>query len=335
MELNDFTLFDCFKKQNEFFINFSINLVELDPAQINVFIDGKELIFLRKINELTYESTLIFIYNCDFDVGKNEVNIVYNKNSYKLPFEIIKVNTKNDDLVLTTLFKDDYNLFYKFYLYYKNQGVSHFYMYYNGVITEEIKEIMCPPDVTLIEWNFRYWNPCNMHISTRGAHHAQIGQMHNALYKYGKNRHKFMIFCDMDEYLNINDVSLKKFVMSKHYDCYMFQNIWSKCLENEIRNPICFPEKFLRSKQKLKPHFRSKCIYNVENVVVLGIHTPGWIAINNQQFYKKNANPNLSILNDEKLNLFHFFEWVETRNKHLDHRDSKEYTDVEWIETSI
>ena len=50
-------------------------------------------------------------------------------------------------------------------------------------------------------------------------HHAQPGQMHHALYKYGKNNYNYMIFCDLDEYIFIPNKTIKEYIFeNKHYN---------------------------------------------------------------------------------------------------------------------
>ena len=42
-------------------------------------------------------------------------------------------------------------------------------MYYNGLLNDKIKEIFNYDDVTLIEWDFRYWNDKEKHKYKRHA----------------------------------------------------------------------------------------------------------------------------------------------------------------------
>ena len=80
------------------------------------------------------------------------------------------------------------------------QGVDHFYMYYNGKLTQEIIDKFNFPNVTLIEWDFRYWNCMKTY---KWGHHAQMGQLSDAIYRYGKDNYDYMIFNDMDEFFYI------------------------------------------------------------------------------------------------------------------------------------
>lgn len=311
MELDKFTIFDAFIKQQQLYINLSINSDVLTEDNIVVSIDNKILTLNYKIVKDKYEPTLIFIYNVDFNCENQYINITYNKNNYDIPFSNINVNPSNNDIVLTTLFKNDYMLFNNFYKYYKNQGISHFYMYYNGILNEKIKSIFNKPDVTLIEWNFRYWNQ-----NCKYVHHAQLGQMHNALYKYGKDRHKYMVFCDLDEYLYIDNDRLKDLIDRNDIDYYLFNNRWSKLIDNKTPTNLDFPFDFLSCPKQInvssKGEFeRSKCIYKLKNISTINIHHADKFSIINPQKY-------------HQFYMYHFYEW-NNKNREFVINDNKEW----------
>ena len=169
-------------------------------------------------------------------------------------------------MTLTTLFKNDYNLFDSFYNYYSNQGVEHFYMYYNGILNENIRNIFeNKKNVTLIEWNFKYWND----TSCEFRHHAQMGQIHHAIYRYGKNVSEYMIFCDLDEYMLSPNIKLIE-MLNSNYDTYKFCNIFSELLDDS-KKITELPNKFKVSK-KCKFNSRSKCIHKLDSIVTINIH---------------------------------------------------------------
>ena len=100
-------------------------------------------------------------------------------------------------------------------------------MYYNGKINDEIIKYLNYPNVTLIEWDFRYWNNKN----NKYKHHAQTGQLHHALFKFGKMNYDFMIFNDMDEFLYIKNKTLKEIVQENNtVEVFQFCNIYSKTM---------------------------------------------------------------------------------------------------------
>jgi hypothetical protein len=84
-------------------------------------------------------------------------------------------------LAQTTLFKDDIHLIEIFYNYYTKQGVEKFFLYCNKKITSKIRSLCNNKNIKLIKWKFHYWN-----INCDYKHHAQLGQMHHAMYNMGK-----------------------------------------------------------------------------------------------------------------------------------------------------
>ena len=190
MDFKDFTLFDVFWNNNSIYLILSINTEVLNQNNLIVSLNQINLNLKEKIVKNKYEPTLLFIYDDNnIDINKKLfIQVFFDGKDYSKEIEKIVNKEKSNFLCLTTLFKNDYNLFPNFYEYYKRQGVQHFFMYYNGLLNNKIKKIFNYKDVTLIEWNFRYWNP------GKYKHHAQLGQMHHALYKYGKDNYEYMIF---------------------------------------------------------------------------------------------------------------------------------------------
>ena len=141
MDFGNFTVFDVFVKLDKLYLNLSIDGVPIESNELILKIDNKEIKFCQKIIKNNYEAALVLIYQLpkNFFIINKILTIYYNNKSHDLPFKTIETYPKNDDLVLTTLFKDDYKLFEIFYDYYTKQGVDYFYMYYNGKLNEEIK----------------------------------------------------------------------------------------------------------------------------------------------------------------------------------------------------
>ena len=267
MDFIDFTLFDIFKKLDKIYINLSINDSVVPYKELIVKMNSKILLFNSQIVKDSNEPTLILIYNVPHSANIPDTlhfEVTYNNQTYKtISKEIVPLINKKK-LALTTLFKDDFEHFPMFYKYYKEEGVEHFYMYYNGIIDNKIKELFNKKDVTLIEWDFRYWNCRHKYI-----HHAQLGQIHNFLYKYGKDSYEYTIFCDLDEYLHINNTTLRSYITNKNKIFYRFNNIWSDFIDRRI--PNTFPRTFLVHKKK-DTLSRSKTIYKLDKISVLGIH---------------------------------------------------------------
>ena len=173
---------------------------------------------------------------------------------------------KNKKLAITTLFKNDYEINTIFYDYYKKQGIEHFYMYYNGKITDKIKTYFDKEDITLIEWDYAYWN----NNSKRSDHYAQLGQMHDAIYRFGKDKYEYMLFCDLDEYLYIKNTKLIDLVSDSDVDTFGFKNLWANTKNYII--PEKFPNEFYVDHTSLSYFNRSKCIHKMDTVLYIGIH---------------------------------------------------------------
>jgi hypothetical protein len=272
MDFKDFTLFDVFWKNNSIYLIISINNEVLNEKNLIVSLNQINLNLKEKIVKNKYEPILLFIYddkniytNIDTNINRNKdltIRIVYKEQEFIKNIEKV-INKENSIfLSLTTLFKDDYILFPNFYKYYKSQGVEHFFMYYNGLLNDDIKKLFDYNDVTLIEWNFIYWT------NNKYTHHAQLGQMHHALYKFGKNNYEYMIFNDLDEYLFIPDIKLIDYIkLNPTFTSFGFKNVWAKTLDNSIN----FQKNLIIAEPLNFPN-RSKCIYLVSSLKLLNIH---------------------------------------------------------------
>jgi len=322
--------FDMYYKNNKIYMIMPIYNAPVFPDHIMVTIDNKILKLTDSHVKDSNEPILVFIYEYispPNSVIKVNIKLVNNMiKSYDLHHIHTNMNTNmnqnihihpNNFLALTTLFKNDYYLFPLFYNYYKEQGVQHFYMYYNGIVTPEISNIFNKPDVTLVEWNFHYWNPRGV----KYPHHAQMGQMHHALYKYGKDIYDYMIFCDLDEYLHIpknkfietttpnitqySNNTLQQFIKNKpEIDIFGFCNFWANTIDDSIPSTPYLPKKFLAVSEPVEYLERSKNIYKVSSINTIGIHQIGY------NFYST-----LSSILD--LNMYHFYKW-SSKNRVID-----------------
>lgn len=254
---------------------------------MKVYVNNKHIV-CNKILKKRYEATQILYASIE---KADTYNI---KISYCAKAEIftLKENIeKKNKLVLTTLFKDDYNLINNFYDYYVKQGVEYFYLYYNGKLNDKIREVCDKPNVKLIEWDFQYWNT----NSKFSKHHAQLGQMHDAIYRFGKNYSDYMIFCDLDEYMYIKNKTLLELIENNtNIESFGFCNKWSETIDRKI--PEKFPNEFYVY-PKVKFGVRSKCIHKIKNIEYIGIHYG----------FQKNQ------LND--FDLFHFYNWTQKNRK--------------------
>lgn len=267
LKINDLVIFfNIFLKDGELYLICPINKeTDLISKEIVIMFNNKNLRLNREIIKDKYEPTQILIYefpinNCDsFDIL-----VKYKQFSKNFILKNI-ISKKKYKLTLTTLFKTDFNLINIFYDYYKKQGVEHFYLYYNGQITDNLKKLCNKIDITLIEWNYQYWNT-NAKYS---RHYAQLGQMHDAIYRFGKNICDYMIFCDLDEYMHVEKKKLINLVEDKNVDTFGFKNIWANTIDNKV--PDIFPNKF-KIGEKFNYRIRSKCIHKMDTVEHIGIH---------------------------------------------------------------
>jgi hypothetical protein len=335
LDNNMFLFFDIFYKDNKIYLIMPIYNNVVNPDYIHITINNNVLKLTEKYIKDEYEPILIYIYNHASHANSNiKVNVnLMNRviKSYDLIHTHTRVHISNmsisnnyvdsnnynnsNFLALTTLFKYDYYLFPLFYNYYKKQGVEHFYMYYNSLITPQIKKIFDKPDVTLIEWDFHYWNPPQI----KYCHHAQMGQIHDALYRYGKDIYKYMIFCDLDEYLHIpskyftdkdkykdnREKTIANFIKNNPtIDIFGFCNYWSKTIGDTIPalTTTEFPQKFLSVKEPNKYLERSKNIYKVSSVNTIGIHQLGY------NFYNEKT-----AITD--LEMYHFYKWSSKKRE--------------------
>jgi hypothetical protein len=314
-----YLFFDIFYKNNKLYLIAPIYSEPFDSDKIIITYNNNNnnntLLQLsdKKIKNCG-EPISIYIYDCYYACDSVNVEVKFYDiiRNYTLPHlqrhtcEGAGVGAgaglSNIDLVLTTLFKDDYLIFPVFYEYYMKQGVRHFYMYYNGISTPKVKQLLSLGNVTLIDWPFQYWNAKNC----KYLHHAQPGQVHHALYKYGKDLHDYMLFCDLDEYLYIPNTSLKEYISKNtEIDSFGFLNKWSKSPDNK---PILsFPKRFLTSKGVLPYNHRSKNIHKTCSVDTIGIHMA-------HAYADTIKEPKLLIHNI----MFHFYNWSKPTRENKD-----------------
>ena len=170
-------------------------------------------------------------------------------------------------------------------------------MYYNGVANNNIKKLFNYNDVILIDWNYRYWNKNAVY-----RHHAQIGQLHDALYRYAKPLAKFIIYCDLDEYLHIPKTKLLNFIIENpDLDIIQFNNYFSETLDGKIPDEITNK---LKISKKFDYTHKSKNIYKTSSIHSINIHFPH-ITKNNPKISKDHM-------------MFHFQSWSKRYPELLD-----------------
>ena len=279
--LNDKYIFSQLILDNKLILIFPIYNQKISETSFKISLLDYDIKLNNIIEKIKIEPIQIFIYNIIKKKQTNEDNnnkLIKGKFEYNNFIDKLNINpiytNKVNLLGITTLFKNDYKLFPLFYNYYTKQGVDKFYMYYNGNVNDEIKKIFDKPNVVLINWNYRYWNKIVI-PEIKYSHHAQMGQMHDAIYRYGKPECEYMIFCDLDEYMYIKNNTLSNYIKDKTYDVIEFHNYFSKLINGNIYddNIVELPET-IKIGYKYPYSYRSKNIYKTSCIDSINIHTP-------------------------------------------------------------
>jgi hypothetical protein len=246
------------------------------------------------------EASQIIIYNINNTSNEEEIEIyvIYNNLSKNFKLKHI-ITTEKNYVIATTLFKNDYKLIPIYYNYYSKLGITKFYLYYNGIINEEILKYCNYPNVYLFEWNFKYWNDKKY---AKYINHAQLGQLNHSLYYNGKQNFKYMLFNDLDEYINLNNDDLM--LILQNYNAIKFNNIFSVSNEN-----YDFPDKipkvfYIYSQPSILK--MTKWIYDVNIVNSVGIHDGSIFNIRNKH-----------IKINDKYFYFHFYKWSNINKKYI------------------
>jgi hypothetical protein len=295
-----YLFFDIFIKNNKLYLILPLYYKPFNESFIHIFYKNKKLKLFQKIlNKNKYEPSYIFIYNI-VPEDVNKITVIYNK--IKKIFILNHIQSiLSNNIVHTTLFKDDFQLIPLFYNYYKKLGIQHFYFYYNGILNDYIKNfiknISDNNDITLIQWNFQYWNNKDCYY----IHHAQLGQMNHSLYYFGKNNHQFILFNDLDEFIDLKNKVFKDIIENNLH--YQFQ-----CILCEDNNKTRIPKKYPTTFQCANPEslpIKSKWLYDIQNVLYLCIHKG-----------TKFINKNDKINNDYCF--YHFYNWSikDKKKKH-------------------
>jgi len=296
-QLEEYTqlFFDIFIKNGKLHMICPVYYGEVDISKLKVYNEDKELSLHKRMSKIELEPTDILVYDLNLNKNNYLIKVIFNgiKKEYNLKNDIPRRGAK---IAVTTLFQDDYKLINIFYDYYIKQGVRDFYLYYNGKLNDEIKELYNKPGIILIEWNYKYWNDEKYPFQ----HHAQMGQIHDALYRFAKGRNEYILFCDLDEYVNLPDKGLLKLVSSRlDVGVFGFNNKWSNTIDRKI--PDKFPSRFYTAEPN-DFNDRSKCLYKTDAIELIGIHSP----------FKLIGN----IVQKLDLSMYHFFNWTFIKRDH-------------------
>jgi hypothetical protein len=291
--------FDVFIKDKLLYIIMPLYKNYHSFREIKVESNDQVLPLFKNYFDNKHEPFRILIYKIEDIINDNiNIKISFDHLIFTKKIKVDKYNNKYN-ITFSTLCKDDYRLSDNFINYYKNLGVDCFIFYLNLQITKEIEDYYLylqkkypSIKINLFEWNFDYW----YYDGYRKQHHIQPACINHALYKFGKSQSHYMLFCDLDEYIYLNEISLTEFLKNNpSLDTVGFKNIWSKTLSNKPEKPL--PGSFLTSKKFYDYGIRSKCIHKVDSIATLNIHHGG--------LYNKEPN----VFNN--FYMFHFFNWTQ------------------------
>lgn len=316
MEMLDYDVVNSYKLTSDNYLFFDVfcrndQLILIMPCysdykiayqNIEIYYKDKELNLIAEFSRIDYERIHIKIFSLESEEQYVNIIIKYFKAELKFTLFNGKFSPKYK-LIATTLFKDDYKYISLYYNYYKNQGVDFFYLYYNGIITKEIENQCLDRSIKLIEWNvpFKY----KYHVIHRpNHHHAQLGQMHHALYKYGKIESDYIIFNDLDEYMHIPNCALREHINNNpENDYFIFLNYWSRIINFNMKRDVLeeLPSQILKSNYN-RPDNRCKFIGKTSKIDITYTHHP-------------NYRPSDFINPNKNLMLLHFFEFTFNPNR--------------------
>jgi len=299
--------FDAFIKQGFLYLIMPLYHNYPSTHNIQVFVKHGKITIHSNLIKYKDEPVHIMIYKIHSREPQNQCAIIHNNRKFVIPdvWAAHEHLYKTCNLSLTTLCKNDYPLLQPFINYYKELEVERFYIYYNGKITGELEkkiEKLCEKNnidinnIVFIEWNFSYWHKNSLGTS----HHAQLGQMHHAIYFFGKNYSKYMIFCDLDEYLYVKKSTLGMLIKSHpEADSFAFHNIWAHH-EPENTNSEVIERDFNKTfycSTNISPYgWRSKCIHKLSSVQTINIHK-----------HKTYLNSHCVVVQNQIM--FHFYNW--------------------------
>jgi hypothetical protein len=225
---------------------------------------------------------------CYYRVRCTEIptHITINTITYPFPSNIDTLLSPQQPggIAIATLFKGDHMFIPNMLAWYRKQGATAFYLYYNGDTLPD--GLPTGPDIHYRTWNFRYWNSGGMHgrPETGWAHAAQMAFLTTVRLRYFPY-HSWIGLVDIDELVvPVDGIQLSTYLekVPANKLCVMFQNHWA--IQNN--NSITYSEKAEGWES------RTKCFYRGSYTGLCGIHHP------------KHLSP-ASILNTLDLRMLH------------------------------
>lgn len=254
ISVNDKTIiFDMFIKNNILYM-ISTYYNKYDPP-ITIKVNG---IQVDESGYNEYEPVRCFSTRAPLDP-----NIELEICGTKIPVTVRIVESKQPSGIgIATLFKYDAYRIPDFINYYKKQGVTYFWFYYNG--SELPLDLPQGENINYRLWNYKYFNEPQDYIS-RWGHCAQTAflTLCNKLYLPDV---EWLILNDLDEWIYHENTTIAVYLknISEDRQIVQIRNHWAKRKNNEIKYSLTYNDF----------NIRSKCIYRNTYKDYFGIHSP-------------------------------------------------------------
>ena len=271
---------------------------------------NQTLIINKKIIHYNnYENCTLIIL--ELSKEKQTVNLQINYNSHQKDFQLNQLILPKEEIYAMTLFKDDYMLLKKYLEYYSNLGISCFYLYYNGKITENfINEIniinQSKYKIIITEWNYDYWYYLD-EMKKEKHHHAQVNAINDALCIL-KHFSSYILYNDLDEYIKLEHPyhNFQDLInQNQTIDIFEFKCLFCKMGESLIkyRNFYFEYDETNIIKGNFWTKYREKNLIKSSQIDFMGVHEPVYLHCKENlnkkyisyfyhiiNFYEKNRN---------------------------------------------
>lgn len=199
----------------------------------------------------------------DGEGAPSEVEI--NGVTHRLPIEVLPCRPRSAGFAVTTLFKHDWAHAGAMVDWYRAQGCTAFYLYFNGPVLPS--GLPQGPDIHYRTWDFLYWNPGNYRDKETGwVHAAQMTYLTMARFRHLPD-HEWLGFVDIDEHVWSNDGRNLTEVLATIPPAAMV-----------VRTPCHWalraPGRIIYTKVGERVGTRSKCFYRGDFNGMIGVHNP-------------------------------------------------------------
>jgi hypothetical protein len=183
----------------DIFYNDDNQIVIIMPYIINHYIIKYiyyEKIFLFDVYKDPDKHTIIYTLNTEYIF-----NIKIMIDNYIIETRVNKYPIYKDEIIFSTIVKDEDDLILSWIKYHRNIGISRFIIYDNSdkfTLSDILNEYIAENIVLLIKWNYPY-------ITNTSGISGQTTQQNHSIYAF-KNSKSIGLF-DIDEYVNMQDVS--------------------------------------------------------------------------------------------------------------------------------